>query len=1107
MNHQPAHPILVVALHRVQPDRDNGTSWAFNESVRLYRQDLERISTEPLDPRYYDPRRALMFGIYDSATFYLADDLESVVYMASAGGATAQEMLYGAVLPPPGPDYDADIGALLTDEPDPDRAVLGVVCIKLTDAIATASGHALETATAAMVYERARVRGCHCVVLDAYSWPELVVVISGPTAHAVASVAADIESIQVHHLPEVYGRLREALRSSGDDSPLYVPRGIIRRWIADRRLQTGGLANPTGFTADALDQLLGVSHVVVAARAYTGLHAAGLLGWLGDGEAHRATTEVCRAVCNPTHDDDAEDHDRAAFIDDLGGRVEEAFSHAEEGSDRVRALIQWLPKPGHADEVRDVVQLFADRLMEAHGDTRADVSDASGPLGTTIALRCEVPDGRRGFVVLVALACWSRAHLEHARHVLDVTSLLGRTPTTGLEQRKAGPRGRRYGYSTLSHNQAPSQARFERDRLSARSIGRIEALALRGWLNALADTLSLPDMFGSVVDLADLAAGVRRVVFYPDTKGYAAPELPTLVGEVTEYGQHALEQRVQFSPLMGGVPPLSGEVPVGTNQLIGVVTNVASAIFALDERTWATRRRAEGVPRPKSAAMTAFFSADAAIETRGLGRIPVLRLSQLQAMNPLTLTVLFHEHGHWLLRCWLSPDAHRDTRASFDACAREIGAFGAADHRHAWLDRQRALFLEDIFAHAVWRRAGATSWRRFELQFLLGQAMGLRRAEGIVSAADRALVWAETTLHLLIQRQLHDLDNPPFGPRIVALVGRRLGQGVFDEMLERVWRYCEHEVGDDQAQLRALLEGHYLSPLCRWVGSKSDALADFNDRCDGLFKKLDTLVSDLEAEEKLLASKSTDYDTLDPHLSAGMEPAAPWSVLAGRELEPDAEPERLRELAASARPSQHAYLWIRKVLSHITDRFGELLPSTGPIGVRRGPENTIPTLEPGAYTNHLGGVFVIGETHRETWLSLRVSTLRVLADVALRIRAGRVLRYLSRERAYPRFRGVECSFDLEIDGTCAAAFAVDITPDGGLGGRLAEGHPRLPPVEQSAGATRPEITIHAGSRRLHGLLCWTEPEDRTFGAKIEGLEYEDRSQWPPTWLAPTEPEA
>ncbi len=136
--------VLVVALHQQPPAQDVMIQVTLEGLLDRYRRRLAHRSgggpefmavPDQPDLRFYEPVTSLLWGSYDHATFYLADDLESVVHVASSSGATAQEFVFGSPydFPGDGPPREGGLAQLLSPERNDRRPFLSVSRIKLPD--------------------------------------------------------------------------------------------------------------------------------------------------------------------------------------------------------------------------------------------------------------------------------------------------------------------------------------------------------------------------------------------------------------------------------------------------------------------------------------------------------------------------------------------------------------------------------------------------------------------------------------------------------------------------------------------------------------------------------------------------------------------------------------------------------------------------------------------------------------------------------------------------------------------------------------------------------------------------------------------------------------
>lgn len=1127
--------VVVVALHQLQPILENETIWALHRTIQVYGHSLASRSGEDdflrvpglVDVAYYRPGRAILFGPYDSASFYVADDLESVAYVASQTGATAQEFVFGQPVAAPDRVHVAALERLF-GAPHEDRPIVAISRIKLVDPLMAVAGEALRRAVASHVYRQAAdVEGVDVLVLKAWSRVELAVLALGRRVGALHEVFARVEAVRVRDLLDgeppgspLRRALVEAPGLDGEKVEHAVPERLLRRWVDGR---WAGVAQPAR-PADLLAKLH-QCHPLASVRTQFGLHCGWWARWRARDESRLdAALQVAHLACTmgEAHPATRERPSFQAWRDALGRRLESARAAAA-GGGALRVTVRWLPKPGHVD---DVVAMVKEIDAAAGRGARERWFTASSGRSTFVGLRLSLADGADGLIALLSIAAWGRNGADR-RHVLDVTTEI---ELPHVETRQSGDpqRGEWAGFRLFQEAQTPLRSSFERARLRTRHIGRVEALALRAFLNAVRHTLAQPEMFGAMIELAGLVDYLNHKVFYSDGAAGGADDHWSLtegLREFVRYGEQAYQERLQYSPALSGGPPIC-ELPYGFNEMISLVHGVASAVFSMAPPNEPSCERWRALD-----ALVVVFSNDASIQFRGVHDVHVLTANLLQALTPISLAVLFHELGHALERRYLTiaefhefaearrRGGHAMARLALQPEIDDAVEVVGADAEHY------ALFIEDIFAHAAWRLIGCGGdWGLFSFQFLSVAAMGFRVGSDFRGRTEPLNVWALYLLHLAIQYTLReskdDLDG--IGSALNKAIERLDPTGAelprdladaFDELarfaMEEIRAFSQ--VGADRvpSDRRALVQVLRRVAFVHWTEPMTD-LARRVGPGGELRPFLEKLMPGLLALRDRLAEVQRDFIGGDARvaraLAAGESPGPPpWSV-----LEPLEDLERETE---SGLPNERALLWVREIINASFEQFREVLRAQGEetYGVRRHLMETGDGTHPGGlFTTHLGGLFAVGRQARSSYLRARLACLDALEELAMRVRAGRIGRFFARGRAFPRYRFEDERryARLRLEGGEVLRLEVrDASPGGLRVKRNGSGSKLMAPSRGARGGdVRQRVQVQVGDDWVPGFVAWVGADGAEAGIGLDEQPSdptpwpECRKTWPPTWF-------
>jgi len=1057
--------VLVIALHQQPPAQDDTIRETLHKLIEIYRDRMGRRSGEESfqlvpgspDLRFYSPVTSLLWGPYDQATFYLADDLESVVHVASSSGATAQEFIFGSPYVFPSDDVQGTAGLshLLSEARAGERPLLSINRIKLPDYLLSLGASALRAAMAQQVDDLARAHGVVPVILRCWSWPELAVVLLADRPGSLIGTVRAIEETTIGDLRRAHRGFDRALDGAlcdphADQDPVGLR--ITRLWIE------GPPGTGRSLGVDQVLEHLDGRHAVVAAKSQLGILETSWptisarlpepLRRVGEkafrpspgraageaGTGQRDPGEELRLYLDALEQSEADPAAPGVPRD----RSREAGPPSELTSDSdFIARVSILLKPGHLK----VVHWYLERVAATLSTDVAVRTSVDGE-GTTLLLLVRVADDSRSFARLLTISHWLRVWEPLRPHIVDVTTLIEEArppaPSAGADEPPEPPfhppdvpgGG---GYDLL-HKLPSDEARaFGRYRTKLHGLGRVESRSLHAWIAAMSHTIARPEMYGSMLELHSAAREIYSDLIYEPSPGRSGQRrLSEDVRELLRLGRTAYGQRLQFSPVLQGAPPIGGQLPYGINQIVGMLDGLAASIMG------AARSHAPAGPgnrQPPRAIVV--FEPDVSVRTGQILGSTVLKMNLLQALCPLSLCLLFHELGHVVEDDILSataveaphgPSGHSRwlsaRRRAAGAMSRyyvdnalseaERAAIGSEDSGNrlrlevAWRIRN---FLGDVFPHAVWRRLGCGGdWDLFATQFLAGQAMGLRTSSEPADGAVSLHAWTETTIHLLLQRRLAELDDD------VEQVQEWLASSPEDELLAaldralgEVLEYAVAELEDASAQLvdRGLVQpsdrlGSTLRAQCqRWLS----LLLLTNERHEpvaaecwhqiGLFlEHLKLLDARIDQAERRLA-ETERYRRIIERIRGGEPVHADWQVLSGDHCQ----------------PTDEAFLWARRILQAVTESFrrahrGGLrlasfrrraLHAEGPQPPERLPE--------GLYTDHTGGLMAVGRVRRLEYLRVSNAAFESLWELASRIMAGRIERFLLQRRSFRRIDG------------------------------------------------------------------------------------------------------
>lgn len=1092
--------VLVIAFQAQRPDLDRDLLRNVRYHIKDYRERLARLGT-PERPAiakgYYRPKTYAVWGDYDFATFYMGDDLESVPTISNTAMAPSQEFLFGSPYAI-GDELSAvaDLDHLLGPE---GPSLVIVSRVKLGDHLLAVAGGELRCAVARWVHERARHRSARAIVLRCWSWPDLIVVSMGKDPRELLALSREVEQVGLQDLMGVNGELEDAF-SAALEHP--VGRSLLSQWVFGRP------SSPRGGTevvsprepADVLQELR-QRDAAVAAKTQIAMPLPDTddplydlvlqdVGehWHVEGELEATRADVERLLA-----------DLRREAGELGGQVT-AF-----GAFTARIVLQG--KPGHAAAVHRFAEHLRGDLQACRCRLRAGTA---GQSETTI-LELAIPPTVEGLGFLLRISVSFRV-CPRIRSQLSMTEtqLEWDCATCGEDgrTRPPAPSNRRTGYSLLTPATPPRAMEFQRRLTTRRRVGRVEALALQAWHTAVEQMTGRPEMFGAMIEVQKGATIVyRELLLHSDLE--SGPLLAQSVLEMGEYFQRAYQQRLQFSPVVSGAPPINGQLPFGVNQIVRMVDGLASVVT---QAAFTADVEARPDPDLPARANVVFFDADPELGTMAIQDFGVLKLSLLQAMTPLSLTLLFHELGHLVVRrsfwhgsgrdYWQFMAQKRKWWSHRHACAQQIVAatqkiVGRLKDSATpdWFEPPEwcdwiEIFLEDIFAHAVWRRVGCGGdWKLFVTQFLAGAAMGIRtrtqqaRQDGPHHPTEFIALWPTAVAHLAVQRILMQSGERTAGLR------NRLGDDVeraciVAEMIREIapfargeYVYYRSSVGSDDSLDPADVEGEiraHFNGTWNFILSLLKVAQDD----DGYWEALERLFAILD---RITARLDKEKGEIDSHLESIRH-----DIARGRPVESIQWSILQRDPGGC--PAEFAILVAREILAGVTLHFQRVCQrSPNAVSVCRDRSMEYVGIgtggwQPGVFVDFAGGLFATGAEDRLDYLRVRLAAVESLAALADRILAGPMNLRFVRQRQYLRTPDVPKDRARPVERTKLwlldhrdqpsaeiEVIVIDQSPVG-LGLRLLDG--ALHAIEEEL---RVEVEAEAGGERRSCVVRWVKP--------------------------------
>jgi len=792
--------ILVVALTRQRPDQDADVSRAVLNSVERYGERLDRadghdddilrcslLEDQPL--QFYNPCVIRMWGNYDLGVFYLADDMSHVQEVAGHSGAAAQEYVFGPIYKRLEVREQNVLRSIFSDTAPPNDGTLALGCLKLGEHFLTTCGRALFRALRVWILEKAGETDLdlNCLVFPCSSWADVCVLVLDDDPAKVIRFMTIIESATLNELmsSEAAGaELKELVRyDSEDNAALRVPfpsLDLLRRWTCGR------WANIEESSETTVLEHARTAHLLVTCRYHLGFPASTRPRRLNSPLYHMRQMRFLtgKALAQRRRDSPTQEDELKATC---MGVEKDWGSSPTTPRRRVVAVILLHAKPGHWTACAEEAERIAGLLWKRGP---ADVfSSTEGEL-VRIALRLVdfiEEDPAAAMLRISSVSLYLRVSVRVASHLLDVTTALdfSELPKPPMRSRPAeSPTPKRWGPSGLAllrSSPPPDIQAYERTLLGRIGLGVGETSAVLEWQGIVRHCSSHRDTFGAMLDLSELVWLMRTEIIEGIHLGLSEQaRLASDLREWLKYGQQAYLQRVQYTPTIGGGLPLEAEIPFGVNQLVGMVGGLTRAIMGLcapadvEHPHRDDDRVCIGNPYDWRQILVV-FGPDEMFAARNISSVCCVRMNVMAATNPLVLTLLMHELGHFIEHSELH-NRHIDmegvetnTKTGFTLYDMRHEASRAICYGLQRMQPRRDRrvehrlvhgLLSDIFAHLIWRRLGCNrDWAIFETQFLTNFAMGVRTDNRRVTPMCVLECWATALLHLEIQRGLKTAEN------------------------------------------------------------------------------------------------------------------------------------------------------------------------------------------------------------------------------------------------------------------------------------------------------------------------------------------------------------
>ena len=1100
--------ILVIGFHKQRPMQDYSVLSRLSESIEREHETYTKAarSGRPINTYSrvapYQDIRVILWGEYDRATLFIAEDVRVVSRITTLHSADAREYMFGPLYSLPDNSNSVSprsLERLLSRPPamaenrqsgtKQTAGLLGITCLKLSPALLACYGGRVRRSAADHIWAKGLENKVDTVILKSWSWWDLVVVSMADTLENLTDTIRSFERLTVKDLVPT-PLLDEDV--PGD----FMRKERIHPPSEHRFMRRLGVLDfpPPGSTS--VDQ--NEAPIFVQARTHLGIHEAAL-------EQRRTTAnasgtravlaEAFRPTDGPLPTSDA-----------IFTEFHKWYQAKQSDSSAIwkwTANIRLTPKVGHETELQDRISRINREL-----NLRMFPRTIIGSSGTMYIVEFLLPrDDLDSLLTLVALAaCW-RVLDDLRTHLQDALTDIERWKDTSERFLAAHAKRPPKPPPDRLFDLVDRDSRGEKEILNRKSgLRRFYRRTVRSLLSNINLSKTKPASFLSILDLQGPVDVLKYYLCQQQEP--IDPWTEEYLVRITESAQHAHHQLLQFSPEMKWSPPLRTEVPYGTSGLVSMVSAICGSIFALADspiiahaaKNGQGKAGASQPERPRlvsaSDAVLVLLGASPLIQiTNVQGETAIVEMSVMQALQPSTLCLLFHELGHWIegralprqLVQVMEMERQDKIQEIVDVIANlfpEPKADGArprdGSQNNKWLRINR--FHREILHHSVWRMLGAKNdWNTFSTQFLFTVALGVNQRP---LSPDNHIPWfdswADSLAHLAVQRALFE------GNESLHKAGAMLlDAGKRKRILSGILMQAQRFLTDDKELhllIERLLHSVWLVVLVKLGDEWTKRRWPNNELAHSVIHETGQALMSLE---RRIFQEDDEGDTAGVDTKRGL--VAPTSL---RDVE-----DRLaqgyivipsdRLLSKSHTADERAFLWVRQVICATTNIIHDLtrrktVPPFSRSIVFDERTELDQQLDEGIFLREKDGFVVIGAEMRRNFCRLQSAVLESLSEVAYLIQFGRLHRWIQR-REFRRPCAYKAALSKIGSPDQHEVLITDETRDG-LGGTISS-----PDRTDSVPFLRDDIVLLSGpfNRRLTIKWCVTGPSVR-FGAEIVG---------------------
>lgn len=1009
---------MVIGLYKQRPELDHYVHKSFEDNIIDYGRKLGIVNkglaswtlNDNQHIKLYNPVNAFLWGTYDRVTFFMADDLESVPAISFYNSIGSQELLFGSPFCN-GEAPTEGLNSLFNPEFISKEPLVAISRVKIADQWKAIYGAQLSHHIHQYIIKKSKSFNIRSIILRGWSWPDLIVISFSSCPKTLFQLTDIIANLNFRNL----------IRQSSVDFKAFfdkaleekVPRSIINNWVMGRRATKQNKAKKSKVRSK-----LTRCDIFVSIDTHFGMleegWKSGATKFLSKNSINflkqQSEIDLKNYKKNNTKHKSISQNYLIKDFEKFSKYLSKKYSTPE-----LKTTITLKVKPGHLH----VAIIEAKKLLSKIVIPNS-IHKGLANKSPTVLLELSLPNQKDGLFFLLGICYMLRIYSGLRHHVLDIETHVFEHAIT-----KISPSFRKNpdptGYQLLPDITDPDLTRFEHYQIARKGLGRAQALACLAWYRAILQAAGRPEIFGTTMDLYSAAKAIYRELTYGKDErdfGYLA-NAATRLGT---YVQRGFQQRLQFSPVLAGAPPINGQLPFGVNQLVsmldGLILVIMQAAFINDQKL---KENDENNPDLSFRKFIVVFEAEEAIFLKSFLHFQVLNLNLIQAINPLSLCMLFHELGHVIFKYWIwcnlaerkSHHFYYQKESFFQnkvlIPAAEIAAkAGSWDKQIDWRNRI-ANFFEDIFAHSVWRRLGCrNNFEIFECQFLSGQAMGFRVYGNRHDPQVALQVWAETIMHLYFQYQLYRYDDH-LEKTVSKILSNKKRLEDLDNFIDRAFRYAEGELGFARIKFNLnQKEGKKLKPnemrgvvrafVTRYIKSLVPLFFDYllNRNETNVFRFFEPLMDRITRINRLIEEKhgqnEITLDKLAKSIQRGNVVAKiDWTMVS-----------------AEGCPTIQSFLWVREILKGITIHFLENQKVQGKLkphySIQRDNNFRIDfkKIEAGLYCDMAGGLFAAGTTLRSDYLRVRLAGIQSLSEISLRSLGGSLRTRFMRERLFFR---------------------------------------------------------------------------------------------------------